>query len=348
MRSMDLFSGAGGLTKGLQQAGFSTVAALEYDRSICVSFKANFPDTHLIEGDVRNVSFLEWQGAVDIVVGGPPCQPFSVAGRQLSSLDPRDCAPEFIRAVDECQPEAFVMENVPGLASPRHRAYLLALLERLGSLGYQVSADILDAAGYGVPQHRRRLFIVGMRAKMFVFPAPTHGPGGEKGYVTAGEALEGVPYDTPNTAKVTYAKKPVMRPQPYDGMLVNGGGRPINLEEPSQTIPASAGGNRTHILDPHGVLVDYHQHLMGGGMPLQGNVPSVRRLTVRESARLQSFPDDHEFTGTQSSRYRQVGNAVPPLLAHAVAEALRQQLLDEETSGYYLQPLWQSSAPSLF
>lgn len=348
MRSIDLFSGVGGLTKGFQQAGINAVAALEHDRSICDSFKANFPDVHLIEGDVRDGSFVGWRGRIDVVVGGPPCQPFSVAGRQLSSLDPRDCVPEFIRAVDECQPEAFLMENVPGLASPRHQAYLFTVIERLGSIGYRVSADILDAASYGVPQHRRRLFIVGMRAKAFVFPAPTHGPGSEQEYVTAGEALERVPYDIPNTAKVTYAKNPVLRPQPYDGMLVNGGGRPINLDEPSQTMPASAGGNRTHILDPDGVLVEYHRYLVRGGTPLQGKVPGVRRLTVRESARLQSFPDEYIFTGTQSSRYKQVGNAVPPLLARTVAEALRRQLLGEKLNGYYLKPLWQNSMPSLF
>ncbi len=346
MRSIDLFSGAGGLTRGLQEAGIRAAAALEFDRSIAASFRQSFPEVELVEGDLRQVSFTEWRGGVDVVVGGPPCQPFSVAGRQLSSLDPRDCVPEFIRVVSECQPEAFLMENVPGLAALRHQGYLSAVLERLMALGYVVTHAVLDAASYGVPQHRRRVFVVGMRGRAFSFPAPTHGPGGKVGYVTAAEALEGVPDDVPNTAKVTYAKKPVLRPQPWDGMMVNGGGRPINLAEPSQTIPASAGGNRTHILDPDGVLVDYHRYLMEGGEPLQGEVPGVRRLTVRESARLQSFPDEHVFTGPQTSRYKQVGNAVPPLLAKAVGEALRRQILEEELPKHAVAVAFQDPLPS--
>jgi DNA (cytosine-5)-methyltransferase 1 len=100
------------------------------------------------------------------------------------------------------------------------------------------------------------------------------------------------------------------------------GGRPIDFSKPSQTIPASAGGNRTHIVDPHGVLVDYHGHLMSGGAPRTGLVQQVRRLTVRESARIQSFPDSFEFVGQRSAKYRQVGNAVPPMLGKAIGEAL--------------------------
>ena len=136
-----------------------------------------------------------------------------------------------------------------------------------------------------------------------------------------------MPHDLANRAIVTYAKQPVMRPSPYAGMLVNGGGRPINLDEPSQTMPASAGGNRTHILDPQGVLLEYHAELLAGGKVRAGVVPGVRRLTVRESARLQSFNDDFEFIGKQSLRYRQVGNAVPPLLAAAVGRAIWTQML---------------------
>jgi DNA (cytosine-5)-methyltransferase 1 len=264
---------------------------------------------------------------VDLLAGGPPCQPFSVAGRQRSHLDPRDCIPQFVRAVEECRPFAFLIENVPGLVSPRHGAYFRIVIQYLKALGYNVRSAVLDAADYGVPQHRTRVFVVGLREGVYHFPTATHGShAGEEPYVAAGSVLKDAPTDLPNTAKVTFARKPVLRRQPWDGMLVNGGGRPINLAEPCQTIPASAGGNRTHIVDPDGVLVEYHAHLLSGGTPRSGIVEGVRRLTVAESARIQSFPDEHRFLGRQSSRYRQVGNAIPPVLAAAIAGALAMQL----------------------
>lgn len=158
------------------------------------------------------------------------------------------------------------------------------------------------------------------------FPRPTHGPRGASSFVAASEALRNSPVDEPNRAIVTYAKNPVLRPSPFAGMLVNGGGRPINLSQPSQTIPASAGGNRTHIVDEKGVLLKYHSHLMRGGATRSGLVENVRRLTLRESARIQSFPDHYQFLGEKSAQYRQVGNAVPPKLALAIAEELRKAL----------------------
>ncbi len=324
--SIDLFCGAGGLTLGLHNAGWITRVAVEFDTDAARTYRANFPEVHLLEQDARLIDFSEWHGKVDLVAGGPPCQPFSVAGNQLSHLDPRDCVPQFIRAVEEIVPAAFIMENVHGLASARHAGYLGDAIRQLQALRYEVRTRVLDAADYGAPQHRRRVFVVGTRGGGFIFPEPTHGPRGTLPYVTAGQALADVPADKPNTAIVSYAKKPVMRPSPFAGMLVNGGGRPIDLSRPSQTIPASAGGNRTHIVDQDGVLVRYHEYLVKGGLPLEGLVKGVRRLTVQESARLQTFPDDFEFVGGQSARYRQVGNAVPPLLAEVVGRAVLEQL----------------------
>lgn len=330
MKSIDLFCGAGGLTLGLHQAGWTTALALEFDPIAAETYRTNFANVELLEQDARTVDYTPFKGVVQLVAGGPPCQPFSVAGNQLSHLDSRDCVPEFVRAVREVQPDAFLMENVHGLAMARHRGYLLLAISRLEDLGYTVSRAVLDAADFGAPQHRRRLILVGIRGRRFCFPRPTHGPHGHEPYVTAREALCDAPADEPNTAKVTYAKKPVMRPSPFAGMMVNGGGRPINLDRPSQTIPASAGGNRTHIVDPDGVLVKYHKYLMEGGEPLEGIVPGVRRLTVRESARLQTFPDDFIFCGKGSARYRQVGNAVPPMLGRVVGEALLRQMRGEQ------------------
>lgn len=319
---IDLFCGAGGLSLGLKNAGFRSLFSVDNDPAAGLTYRQNFPEVPLFDGDVKKVDFSDWKGKIDIVAGGPPCQPFSVAGSQKSFEDARDMLPQFIRAVSEIRPKGFLMENVAGLASTRHKDYLARTIDSLSAIGYKVHAKILDSADYGVPQHRRRLFLVGLTDGDFEFPMETHGPKARKDYMTAAEALAACPRDEPNRAVVTYARNPVLRPSPWAGMLVNGGGRPVNLAKPSQTIPASAGGNRTHILDNEGVLLEYHEQLLNGGKIRTGQVGRVRRLTVRESARLQTFPDNFEFIGKRSSQYRQVGNAVPPGLAEAVAQEL--------------------------
>jgi len=331
LNCIDLFSGAGGLSLGLEQAGWKSLLAVEIDKAAGDTYEKNFSDTELYSGDVRDLSFSRYKGKVDLVAGGPPCQPFSVAGAQNADNDPRDMIPEFVRAVSEIQPKTFLMENVAGLTTKRHQTYLNKALTSLEELGYNVTAKIHNAADFGAPQDRFRLLIVGTKIKGFTFPEVTHGPNGRHAYATAWDAIKDAPEDEPNTAIITYAKKPVLRPSPYAGMLVNGGGRPINLAAPSQTIPASAGGNRTHIVDEDKVLFDYHSYLRAGGKPSNGIVDGVRRLTVRESARLQSFPDQFDFSGKKSARYRQVGNAVPPRLAYAIGECI-YNFIDRGTS----------------
>jgi DNA (cytosine-5)-methyltransferase 1 len=229
--------------------------------------------------------------------------------------------PEFVRAVREIEPSVFLMENVVGLVTGKNLPYLKEKVAELEALDYSVKVQVLNAADYGVPQQRRRVIVLGSRRGVPRHPVPTH-DGVLQDRVSARAALEGAPCDLPNNAITTYAKTPIIRPSPWAGMLVNGGGRPINLDEPSQTIPASAGGNRTHIVDRDGVLLEYHSILLNGGKVRSGIVKGVRRLTLRESARLQSFPDDFLFLGERSAQYRQVGNAVPPLMAKAIGESL--------------------------
>jgi|TARA_R100001143_G_scaffold31703_1_gene30766 DNA (cytosine-5)-methyltransferase 1 len=318
---IDLFAGAGGLSLGLKLAGWRTVAASDYDPVACETYRQNFEGVDVIEGDVRRVDWKPLHGKVDLVAGGPPCQPFSVAGNQKSHQDDRDMLPEFVRAVREIRPKLLLMENVAGLTTTRNLPYLEAKLDELRDLGYDVHFKVLNASHYGVPQVRLRVIVVGGLAGKPTFPRQTHGTK-TRPCISARNALEDVPADEPNRAIITYAKNPIIRPSPWAGMLVNGGGRPINLDEPSQTIPASAGGNRTHILDPKGILLEYHSELLAGGRSRVGVVPDARRLTIRESARLQSFPDDFIFSGQRSACYRQIGNAVPPLLAKAVGKAL--------------------------
>jgi DNA (cytosine-5)-methyltransferase 1 len=234
--------------------------------------------------------------------------------------------PAFVQAIRDIEPYAVLMENVYGLAAiGSRRVYLAQILRELDLLGYRATWTVLNAMDYGIPQKRRRLFIVGLRDHSFAFPRPTHGPRRDCSYVTLNDVLPSSQIGTPNPSKVVYAKNPDIRPSPYDGHVFNGGGRPIDRQQPCHTILASAGGNKTHWLDDLGIVPQYHQYLAAGGAPKQGVVPGARRLTILESQIIQTFPPDLEFSGPPSSQYEQVGNAVPPKLATVLGEALLRQ-----------------------
>jgi len=328
LKIIDIFAGAGGLSIGFEMAGFQPTVAVEIDQ-LCVStYKAHSSNTFVESSDARTIDFIRFKNDADIVVGGPPCQPFSTGGLRKAHLDARDMVPEFIRAVKEIEPDAFVMENVSGLASGSRKLYLNEILEAFRCLGYYVSNAVLKAEEFGVPQRRRRLFIVGSRKPGFSFPLASHGPSeGQNEIVLAGDVLTAEPQGNPNNSKVFYAKKVDIRPSPYHGLLFNGGGRAIDLLQPSATIISSAGGNKTHFIDTLNIVPEYHKYLLNGGKPKTGEVPGCRRITTLESARLQTFPDEVSFSGPQSAQYRQIGNAVPPLLAKAVAISLKNHLI---------------------
>lgn len=325
---LDLFAGAGGLSLGLQESGMEVVAAAEWDGDALGSYARRHPAASLYRGDIADADFREFRGSVDVIAGGPPCQPWSDGGKGLGHDDPRDGFPHFVKALTLIQPRAFLIENVAGLTRGAKRPHFLRLLGELADLGYKVSEQVLIAADYGVPQRRKRLFIVGVRAGNFTWPRPTHGPGAPRPHRVAGDVLSVTEaIGEPNPAIVTYAKRPDLRPSPYDGLLFNGGGRPVNMAELAPTMLASMGGNKTPWIDTRAMVPGYHAHLMSGGAPRTGTVPGARRITVTEAAALQTFPGDTEFVGPRSSQYRQVGNAVPPLLARAVGQALADCLI---------------------
>jgi DNA (cytosine-5)-methyltransferase 1 len=355
----DLFAGAGGLSLGFAQEGFQIMMAVERDPDSAASYRYAHehlarhtpPPVKVHEGDICAVGFRHYAGQLDVIVGGPPCQPWSLGGLRRGHSDPRDGIPQFARALYEASPRAFVLENVAGLAQGgARRAFDLVLQVLTGEkplvvlvgdeapggarLEYEVSWQILQAADFGVPQNRRRLFIVGARpGAKFVWPAPTHGAGRPLPYAVAGGVVGRAARGEPNPSIVTYARNPSLRPDPYHGHLYNGGGRPINLVKPAPTMLASMGGNKTPWVDTLGVVAEYHTHLVAGGEPREGTVPGARRITVAEAAALQSFPGWAEFSGARSSQYRQVGNAVPPLVARAVARRVARALLGPEDGG---------------
>ena len=329
MDAIDLFAGAGGLTIGFRRAGIRTVCAVEVEPYRVQTFRLHTPEAEVIESDIREADFARFEGKVRLIYGGPPCQPFSSGGLRKADQDERNMIPAFVKAIGIVRPEAFVMENVPGLVTSDRLTYLEKVIRQLQRLGYLVNWRVLNAAEYGAPQKRRRLFVAGMRGRTFRFPAETHGSG-RLPYVTVGDVLPDHQIGEPNPSKVFYAKSPDLRPSPYDGHIFNGGGRPIDRTQPSHTILASAGGNKTHFFDDLGLVPAYHKHLLQGGKPRTGTLKGARRLTVLESAIIQTFPRETVFVGPRAAQYQQVGDAVPPLLAEVIARSLVRQMAGED------------------
>lgn len=342
-RTLSLYSGAGGLDLGFQQAGFELLWAIDSDPLAIATYRDNVHECAVV-GDVLAVEPPDGI-APDIVIGGPPCQGFSVIGRMLPE-DPRSQhVGHFLDVVERLQPRAFVMENVKALAVGRRWAPLREqLLRRARGLGYEVRLLVLNAADYDVPQARERMFLIGLDGAEPELPRPTSAGRPP----TVREALQRLPRvgepgnDALCTARAVPARVPVMRPTAHRGsLLFNGSGRPLLLDGAAKTLPASMGGNATPILDQdeldHGAppwVVDYHAHLLAGGKPRRTAPRRMRRITVQEAAALQTFPLGMRFHGPQLAQYRQIGNAVPPNLAHAVAASVRATLrsLDQRTA----------------
>jgi DNA (cytosine-5)-methyltransferase 1 len=323
---------------GFHGAGFTTVLACEMNRDACETFRRNGLGP-LHEGDVRDLIPGLRKGQAQVVFGGPPCQGISVAGK-MDPLDPRSgLIDSFLDAVGAVEPAVFVMENVDALLSVgKWRPRLQSIRERAGDMGYGLYCTVLNAADYGVPQSRKRFFAIGAKGvadedlaailtasldRLKADPVPASNVFDRLG--PQGSARN----PATSRAAITFSKNPVMRRTAYAGMLFNGAGRPIDPTRPAPTMTASAGGNKTHIIDEEQVFGSgasfcerYHDHLAAGNASGALELPqSLRRLTIKESAAFQGFPDDFSFAGKNSSVYRQIGNAVPVGLATAVAAA---------------------------
>lgn len=336
--AVSLYCGAGGLDLGFVQAGFDMLWANDADPQAIETYRANV-GPHAMCGDVLEATLPDLRP--DVVIGGPPCQGFSVIGRMRED-DPRSRHVfHFLDVVGELEPEAFVMENVKALgANPRWAPLRSELRRRAAALGYATQLVILNAADYGVPQARERMFLLGQRGASAPVP-PTPTTSGRPR--TVRQALSLLPpfgrpgNDTVTGARVVPSQNPVMRPTAHTGsLLFNGSGRPLHLDRPAKTLPASMGGNATPIIDQQeldeGVepwVVAYHRRLLEGGKPRRAAPRRLRRLTVQEAAVLQSFPVGFRFHGPRVAQYRQVGNAVPPLLAQAVAQSVLASLASQ-------------------
>ncbi len=336
---ISLYSGAGGLDQGFVEAGFAPLWANDLDLDATETYRRNLGE-HVVHGDIEQLRGQLAGLAPDLVIGGPPCQGFSVAG-QMRPDDPRSQHVwTFLDVVKDLQPRGFVMENVKSLAENKRWAGLIGdLREAAEEAGYTTRVWVLNASHYGVPQSRQRMFMVGLRDSVPRRPATTSVdlPPTVRGALAKLPPIGAPGNDSICTARITPARKPVLRKSPFAGMPFNGKGRPLNLDAPAPTLPASMGGNRTPIVDQWELegrageswIVGYHRRLMEGRKPNLTIPKRMRRITVEEAAALQSFPDWWEFSGRQSSRYRQIGNAVPPSLAFAVAKQVLSDLSDD-------------------
>lgn len=375
--AIDLYAGAGGLSLGLEQAGFDVLAAVELDPIHALVHRYNFPDTPVLCKSVSEVSgaeliaeakvsweartSIEWPG-IDLLAGGPPCQGFSVGGLQDLS-DPRNAQlSEFARLVEEVKPASFIIENVAGLLSLRFKPVMDELVKRLERAGYSVLGRdrILDARDFGVPQMRRRVFLVGVRAGI----APPVEPRAASQVWTIADALDGLPDPIKygrllKTDSVTMQGAELLRylnpqskyarwlvgadvdgtdlsaPRQWDRQSLTASLRTVHSSVVRRRFSATHPGkveprSRYYRLDPEGVSrtlragtgVERGAHT--SPRPIHPTSPRV--VTVREAARIQSFPDWFRFHVTNWHGHRQVGNSVPPVLARAVASTLMEPL----------------------
>lgn len=370
--SVELFAGAGGLGLGLHRAGFVPRKVVEFNKWCCNSLRENISEIskpEIVEGDVRSVEFSELEGKIDLISGGPPCQPFSMGGRHLAHADTRDMFPEAVRAVREAKPKVFIFENVKGLTRVTFRPYYEYIRlqmsypdiapkdeedwtdhksrlerhhtsKRRTGLKYNVLIDLLDAANYGVPQRRHRVFFVGFRSDIdaaWSFPKPTH-----SAEALAWDMTHGDYWDRHKVIRAhrTQARKaPLEKPgtqawatvRDAIGNLPSFGTRiAISLNHFHQTGAKSYPGHTgSYVDDPSKALKAGVHGVPGGENMVRMPDGSVRYYSVREAARLQAFPDQHKFAGAWTECMRQIGNAVPVTLAEAVGAGVRKHLEKE-------------------
>lgn len=333
--SIELFAGAGGLALGLHEAGFNQILLNEFNHDACETLRKNFKGSNLVEGDVHEVDFKPYYGKIDFLSGGFPCQAFSYAGNQKGFEDARGTLFfELARAIKETMPKVFLAENVKGLLSHDNGKTFYTISKVIDELGYYlVPPRVLKAVMYKVPQKRERIFLVGIRKDLkdkvkFYWPSPYHKILTLRDTFYKGELYD---CDVPESIGQKYPKRKaeILSKVPMGGnwrdlpedlqkeymkgsFYLDGGktgmARRLSLDEPSLTLtcaPAQKQTERCHPIE-------------------------TRPLTVREYARIQTFPDSWEFSGSESSQYKQIGNAVPVNLAKAMGHSLIRLLNDIE------------------
>ncbi len=307
---VEICAGAGGQALGLESAGFEPQALIEIEKPCCNTLRENRPHWNVIEGDVNFFDGLQYRG-VDLLAGGVPCPPFSKAGKQLGENDERDLFPEALRLVDEIKPKAVMLENVRGFLDRVFEGYRLHLKRQLEKLGYVTEWRLLNASDFGVSQLRPRVVIIAIKKEVsssFSWPESN-----KQSPKTVGELLK-------------------------DQMAANGW-KGVNrwVKQADDIAPTVVGGSKKHggpdlgptrakkawaTLGVDGMGIAYE--------PPERDFVGMPKLTVEMVARIQGFPDNWHFTGKKTPAYRQIGNAFPPPVAHAVSEKIYKALTQKK------------------
>ena len=332
---IDLFCGCGGLSKGFEMAGFNTVLAIDFWKDAVETFNNNHKTKVAICDDVSKISneFLDdfiKKNKITGIVGGPPCQGYSTVGKRDINDDRNYLYLQYCRIVEKVQPEFFVLENVKGLLTLNKGKFKEDIIKRFTKLGYVVDYKILNSADYGVPQNRNRVFFVGIKNKKFIFPK---------------EQLEKVSTYEAISDLSSYEDKYTTSAQTNYQKNMRGNNKQLKNNEftvhTEKTIDVISkipdGGKITDLPKEFWEIRKYNKAFQRMNSKLQSNTIDTghrnyfhysenRIPTVRESARIQSFPDNFIFYGSRTSQYKQVGNAVPPLLANIVAIEIMKQI----------------------
>ena len=305
--TLEICAGAGGQSLGLEQAGFGHAVAVEMDPDACNTLRHNRPQWKVAETDVRQIDGRQYRG-VDLVSGGVPCPPFSLAGKQLGADDERDLFPEALRLVEEAQPRAVLLENVRGLASSRFIPYRAQIQGRLADLGYESDWQLVTSADFGVPQLRPRFILVGWKASL---GRKFEWPQAQTDRVSVGEVL--LPYmkaDGWKGAKAWAKRADGIGPTLVGGSKKHGG---------ADLGPTRARAGWLQLgVDGRG--------LADASPNREAASDAIPRLTVQMAAAVQGFPVDWTITGRKTAAYRQVGNAFPPPVAKAIGSSIQALL----------------------
>jgi DNA (cytosine-5)-methyltransferase 1 len=339
MKIIDLFSGVGGLSLGFEWAGFETVVSLDIWKDAINTYNHNRKNKCGIVKDIHEFNEVDIHKIIKNhkitgVVGGPPCQGFSTVGTRDVNDKRNHLYLEFYKTVKTVMPEFFVIENVRGMLTLNNGLFVKDVLERFGNLGYNIEYKLLNASDYGVPQNRYRVFFVGFKNSNFEFPP-------KKDYkLSTSDAISDLPSKLP-TENLDYISEPKNDFQKMMRINAKTIKNHEHTEHSEQTISIISkvpdGGNIKSLPEEYWHVRKYNKAFQRMNSNLPSNTIDTghrnyfhfsenRIPTARESARIQSFPDDFEFVGTKGSQYKQIGNAVPPLLAKIIADKIKNYL----------------------